>query len=201
MNSVATRRVVLRCAWLVPVCAGALTAPLTAFAVTKPKPGLWQQYTQSEVNGKDVVAAMAAARQQMMANASTMQRAIIEKRFGSMNDDPHIVKTCLSAEQAAKINDPKDFVDQLNKDHAGCQYGTPSVDGDTIKFHGSCTGSGNYNGDMDGTLLVKSDSAYTMTFAGKGTVDAGGSPTPLEVKGKIDAKWLSDDCGGIAPDE
>jgi hypothetical protein len=201
MKSAIARHVLSPRMWLLSSCAAALAVPLTAFAVTRPKPGLWQQYTESEINGRDVMAAMGTARKQMMENMSTTQRAMIEKRFGAINDDPHIVESCLSAEQVAKIDSPEDFVDQLNKDHESCRYTVPTIDGNTIRFHGSCAGAGNYNGDMDGTLVVTSPTAYSINFAGKGSMTTDGGAMPMELKGRIDAKWLSDDCGDIAPDE
>ncbi|NKF24133.1 DUF3617 domain-containing protein [Solimonas marina] len=188
--------------WLLPLCASALALPLAAQAMTKPKPGLWQQYTKSEVNGKDIVAAMAAARQQMMSKLTPEQRKMMEERMGPAEDDPHIIKSCLTAAQVDRINSPQDFVDQLNKDNDSCKYDATPVGSDTIKFHGSCAGEGEFNGDMNGTLIMKSTTAYSMSFAGKGKVTAAGdNAKPLDIKGTIDAKWLGSDCGDISPDE
>lgn len=182
---------------LLPFCAAGLLAPASALAVTKPKPGLWQQYTESKVNGTDVIAAMGAARAEMMKSLTPEQRAQMEKQLGGAGADPHLVKLCLTPEQVARINDPQDFIEQLNRDRDTCEYGRASVKGEVISFHGSCSGDGNFNGYMDGTLTVKSPTAYAIHFSGDGAVYSDGVATPMRVQGDIEASWLGADCGDV----
>ena len=126
---------------------------------------------------------------------------MVEQRFGSADADPHIAKVCMTAAQIERIDNPQDLINQLNEDRDSCVYGDPRGSGDNVKFSGTCTGTGNFNGHMDGLLIIASAKAYTMSFSGSGAVATDKGAVPMQVSGKIDAKWLSDDCGDVKPQD
>lgn len=183
---------------LLVLCALGATLPATALALTKPKPGLWEHRSDTRINGRDLMDSIAAVREKMMAGLPPERRAMMQKQSGG---DPHVTQSCLTAAQVAKVNSPQDFVDQLNTDRTDCKYTGTDAGNNSFRFHGSCAGSASFTGDIDGLMTIKSPTAYTVSFTGKGTGSAAGATMPVTLEGKTDARWLAADCGDVKVDE
>ncbi len=143
------------------------------------KPGLW-----------DVTVTMAMSGAAAMPDLSQMPPEVLE-RMKAMNIHPadgHAVKTqqCVTPNQAAesRSNMP------ANQD---CKMVRSQTTGNTLTGDMAC--SGQFDGTGHVTVTYLSDEHYT----GKMTIKGTGEGQPMEMNQTFEGKWVSPDCGTVAP--
>jgi hypothetical protein len=114
-----------------------------------------------------------------------MKQMGIQLPFGR----PIVVKACVTPEMAARSEPPR-----VTREQDGCKMAGFDASANPITGELVC------DGDMKGKGSLKvfhdSNTAYkgTMDFAG---VDKRGTAVAMEIT--FSGRWLSDDCGGVAP--
>lgn len=168
------------------------TVATSASAQQKMRPGLWEHSMSMKTQSGQMEAALAQA-QKAMANMPPAQRKQMEQMMAaqglgiSSGPQGHILKVCITPEQAARDNLPQ---------QDGCTQKVQRVDANTMKVSFQCKGEqGDAPTSGEGTVSFQSDRAYTGQFKIKSTVNSKPEQIDMAQKGQ----WLSDDCGAIKP--
>lgn len=164
----------------------ALAAPPTAPLF---KPGLWEIHNKAGGAGGGQMQAMMAAAQQQMAAMDPAQRAKIEAMMaknGVVLDNGAITaKICITPEMAARQQMPM-------QQKGSCRFRFDPAAGNTVHYSYSCS-KPVASGDGDATF--SSPTNYTATTRSSGV--EGMQPMTIDSSGR----WLSSECGAIAPVE
>lgn len=175
---------------------GAVSAQAADFKM-QPKPGLWKSNTEMMVNGEDVMAKMAAAREKMMEKMTPEMRASMQDQM----KDPREQLSCVTPAQIEKFKDVDSWMKYLSED-SGCDFHPTAQTSTSVDFAGSCSGTQGFSGDYTGKLVSSSANQWTMTMNGKGNVSVpGGTSKPMEQNFKTVSTWQAADCGDVQPDD
>jgi len=170
------------------LCAALLLAGSALAQAQNIKPGLWEVKMQPQLSPERQ--AMLAKAQQQLAQMPTEQRQMMEEMMAksgvkaNMASGEVTLKVCITPEQAA--------LNQLPESNPGnCKHQLERK-GAQILNRFSCI-EPELSGE--GTTTLSSPEAYRSTMS---TVSrAGGKSETISVQSQ--GRWLSGDCGGIAP--
>jgi hypothetical protein len=175
---------------------------------TTPLPGLWEQEFKILVNGQDLMASMAQAREAMMKSMSPQQRAQMQAMLQQQGGGaPGKERECLTAKDVAEMADPKKALANSMKDQPECRSEIVSVTGPSVKYKGRCENPGGFTGDFTGEYTQVDAKNWKYEMQGKGKMlaqmpAAGGKPGaggPVEMNMRGQGRWVSADCGGVKP--
>jgi len=177
--------------WLLALGFVLLGGPATA---QKMAPGLWENTVSMNMAGTakgsqdDAMAKM----QSQMASLPPEQRkameAMMAKQGVSMGAAPNSVRVCISPEQAAR--------DEMPRDNSGnCKQDALNRSGNTLRFKFSCSGPPATSGDAEYTF--SSGKAYAGKM--KMTQAAQGKDQARSMDMQTTGRWISADCGALKP--
>lgn len=153
------------------------------------KPGLWEVRNKAGGAGGGQMQAIMAAAQQQMANMDPAQRSKLEammSKNGVVIDNGAITaKVCITPQMAARQQMPV-------QQKGSCSFRFDPAVGNTVHYSYSCSqpvASG------EGSATFSSPTAYTATTSTSAV--EGVPPMTIDSSGR----WLSGDCGNIAPVE
>jgi hypothetical protein len=165
----------------------ALLLSSTAFAQTPPiRPGLWETTPgQTLVNGKPMpgMGEMAKQMEQMPPELRKQMQAQMQKQgvqFGAGT-----VRTCISLETLQRN-------DWMQSNQGRCQTTITERSSGSWRWKASCAepkGEGEGVTHFDGDRAYKSEMRWTTQQSGK----------PQLMQSSASARWISADCGGLAP--
>jgi len=163
------------------IAAAVLAIGVAPARSTEMKPGLWEVHPiRHEMDGKDTLADMNAAREKIAAMADKLPAAQREKLLGG---HPRI---CVTPEAAAKgLTTPETA--------KGCEPTRTTRAGDKVAFEFKCVRDGRTTVGK-GESLIGGDTAHTrveMTTTGPKGVNVTLSESEM--------KWLRADCGDVRP--
>lgn len=158
-------------------------------AVSKMKPGLWEnQFIIKSQSGK-VEKAMSDLKSKMAsmpAEQRKMMEEIMAKQGLGMNSQANSVKICISKEQAENLEIPQG-------ENENCTHEVIKRTSHSIKMKFQCTGERATSGEGEFTLT--SPTAYTGKSVINTSINGKADRMDMNQKGK----WLSSDCGEIKP--
>jgi hypothetical protein len=191
--------------------AAVFTLVQTAQALPLPERGLWEVRSKTLVNGQDV---MAAARknveeqlQQMPPQERAQARAFMAQALAAMAD---LRQECLTARDTARYgNDPRAWLDDLQRDSPGCRYTLIENTATTLRYTGRCkavNGEG-FEGTVQGEMTMTSPRAWRATHTGQGRYtlpDASSLPGvdmsgPIRLEVQASGRWLRAQCATAKP--
>lgn len=167
----------------------AILLTLNAHALEGMKPGLWEHSSAIKSQSGEAEKGMAELKKNME-KMPPEQRKMVEEMMArqsmSMSDKGAIVKVCISKEQAEKLDIPQ-------TQDSDCKQEILKRTPKSIKMKFTCKGGATSNGEGEFTLLSPT------SYVGKTVVntDTKGKKDRLDIDQK--GKWLSADCGKIAP--
>jgi hypothetical protein len=147
-------------------------------------PGLWEVTTVSQTSGQMPVP------EEMLAKMSPEQRARIQEAMKQVMErarEPRVFKECITAQQI------RDGLRKAMMDRESCKRTVVSSSATLLEMHEECTG----RQQSTGTYRFEAPDPGTM----HGTIDMvmTRGTHAMNVKGHIDGKWLSADCGNVKP--
>lgn len=152
------------------------------------KPGLWVISHQGNMshNGMNMKMPSPQEMQAMMKNLPPDVQAKMSQHMGdhgmaAVTDEG--VKVCVSPEQAAQNS----FATPPNSQ---CKVADQTRQGNTISIKMQCP-----QGEMESTVTLQSDTAWSSTMKGQMQHDGQNSSMDMQASGK----WLSADCGTLKP--
>ncbi len=155
-------------------------------------PGLWETEMQMGSGGPEAQAAMERM-QRAMAAMSPEQRAQMEAMMaqrgigmGGAGGAPGTVRTCVSAEQAAR--------DEMTPQQGACRQTRRSREGNTVRFAFECSGARAGQGEGEFTLVGPHEHQGRLRMS---TTRGNGQPMTMEMT--MRSRWLGADCGDIKP--
>lgn len=160
-------------------------------AQTAMKPGLWEMRTiKHVVDGRDMMAQMAAAQaqmQQMMANMPAGQKKQMEAMMGKQGATaPNVQRICVSPEMAAR---EKPMVSANGK----CEPSNVSRSGNRMTYQIDCA-------DQGMTMTGKGETAISGdTMASKMDMTTTGRDGRHTMQVESEMKYLGSDCQGLKP--
>lgn len=157
--------------------AAALVAPMSLQADVRQKAGLWENTIKVNLGG-----GMPAIPPEAMAQ---MEQMGLELPFAK----PITNRVCLTPEQAAQYTLP-----DVTDPDSGCSVLNSKRSGDTLSADMRCDGTLKGEGRMEMTLA--SAESYTGAMQFSGMADGG---MPMDMTSDFSGKWLSADCGDVAP--
>jgi hypothetical protein len=164
-------------------------APASAQAI---KPGLWEVKSSLGKGYGKSLAAVAANNKKMIAEMSPATRKEMEAIEAENADevqytDDHVItKSCITKEQASKL-------DKVWGKQDNCNYQNSPLVGGVMKMTFSCTDS---KSTGTGTLRLRGDTGFDMEMTSSGSVQG----KRFDMKATASGKWLGANCGKIEPD-
>lgn len=164
---------------------------LSAFSLDSMQPGLWEIDTTYKSKTGNFEKMMTGLQAQVLKNMTPEERKIYQDSMAEegtiMNGSNSIIKSCITKEQASKMEVPK-----FQK---GCTQQVLKQSSSYLKLKFKCTGqfpaSGEGDFKLDGPKAYVATANIDLIMAGK--------PEKLNATSK--GKWLSDNCGNIKPEK
>lgn len=157
------------------------------------RPGLWEMQSSLGKGYGKSLAGVVANNKKMMADMPAEARkeleAIEAENAGQVRytDDHVITKSCLTKEQAARVD--RMWTGKGNN----CKEQHSPLVGGVMKISFSCT---NPASTGSGTLRFRGDTGFDMEMSATTTMKG----QPFVTKATASGKWLGANCGKIAPD-
>lgn len=158
----------------------AITLPLAASAAPHRKPGLWETSIQMKITkGGPKISAEQLAKMKQLGVATPFA-----------GGPPHVEQECLTPAEAAKDDNP-DLGDE------NCKLQDQAWSGNNFSANMVCHGEG---AEAHGTIQASfnGDKSYTGSIHTEGSNPTMGGAYAME--SQVSGKWLSADCGSVAPD-
>ena len=147
----------------------------------KVKPGLWELTSDTERSGAPPIPA------EVLAKMSPDQRTKLEAAMkGAMGPQHRVDKRCVSQEQI-----DRGFAPEKMSGHCTQKVMSSSATAREGSFQ--CSGPN----DASGTYRIQASSPESVVADWNMTMTHGGSA--MTMKSNMQGKWLSADCGGVAP--
>lgn len=172
------------------LCSCMLLALLATSAnAQKITPGLWEHTVTMKSRGGEMEAAMAQMQEQL-ARMTPEQRKQMEAMMGGqgmgmMAGKPTTVRTCITAEQAAR--------DEMAPPDKQCTQVSKERSGKTLRIKFACEGE--RKGTAEGEFTMDSDKAHH----GRLVMETVAQGRPQRVEMEQSGRWVSADCGDIKP--
>lgn len=172
------------------LCSCLLLALLATSAnAQKITPGLWEHTVTMKSRGGEMEAAMAQMQEQL-ARMTPEQRKQMEAMMGGqgmgmMAGKPTTVRTCITAEQAAR--------DEMAPPDKQCTLVSKERSGKTLRVKFACEGE--RKGTAEGEFTMDSDKAHH----GRLVMEMVARGQPQRVEMEQSGRWVSADCGDIKP--
>jgi len=168
----------------VAVCALQLAVAHAGDFVLNVKTGLWQSTVATQVSGQlpiseaDLAKMPPERRQQMEAAMKAAMASAAQ---------PHVIKSCVTAEQLRKGLSFK------NEEQSSCKRTVVTSSSSTWEMHEECTGesprTSNIRFHANSPEQVEGEMHMTMTKGDR----------TMTSNGTIHGQWLSSDCGSVRP--
>ena len=177
---------------------------LSQRATVSPQPGLWMVESTTLINGVNLIVAVRAAQQQMLAELPPEYRDAVAQALGEMEDVGRDYQ-CIGAEDIAVIADPHAYLQRVNDDMPECRFEIVRTDGSMVGLKGRCDDADGFSGDFEGELRIVSATEMRSVFTGKGRylvdVDLPGIDLPedgqVEMRLEEKSQWIAADCEAV----
>lgn len=173
-------------------CTTALCLALPAQAQHKLSPGLWESEMKIASGGPDVDAALERM-QRAMASMTPEQRAQMEAMMAQRGiamasgaGQPTKVRSCISAEQAAR--------DEMPQDQGHCRQTSRTRSGNTVRYTFACSGERAAQGEGEFTFVSPREHQGRVRVT---TTRGSGQPATMDMS--THSRWLGADCGDLKP--
>jgi len=174
-------RIISMVAWMAATCL--LLAAATAGAQAKPKAGLWEYSTQMSMGGQPMQMPQLPAGVKLPAGVSMPQGM----------GGPMVSQVCITQDQIDKYGGPVS-----SPHHGNCEVTNLSKQSDGMTADIKCTGDMNATGTIVSKWSNGGNTANT-TMHMAGTMNAGGSPQPIDMTTQVNATYKGPDCGSVKP--
>ncbi|MFO7765038.1 MAG: DUF3617 family protein [Pelovirga sp.] len=181
----------------------AATAPARSESVT-PRPGLWLVESTTLINGVDLMSAVRANQQQMLADLPPEYREAVAQALDDVDNVSRNYQ-CLGTEDIAVVTDPHAYLQRVNDEMPECRFEIVRTDGEMIRLKGRCDDADGFSGDFEGELRIVGTTTMRSVFNGKGRylvdVDLPGIELPengqVEMRLEETSRWITADCEAV----